>query len=56
MRSNEAFPAKFKKAADVKAKPLFAIISHVEMELVGQGQDQNRNRFSTLRTTKSRWC
>jgi hypothetical protein len=37
-----AFPAKFKKAADVKAKPLFAIISHVEMELVGQGQDQKQ--------------
>lgn len=40
MRSSEAYPAKFLKAADVKAKPIVAVISHVEMETVGQGADQ----------------
>jgi hypothetical protein len=42
MRSNDAFPSKFLKSADVKAKHLIATISHVEMELVGQGQDQKQ--------------
>jgi len=40
MRSNEAFPSKFVKAADVKAKSIVAVISHVAQEKVGQGQDQ----------------
>ena len=40
MRSSDAFPAKYMKSADVKAKPLVATISHMEMETVGQGQDQ----------------
>jgi len=39
MRRDEAFPAKFLKAADVKEAPLFAVISYVEMETVGQGTD-----------------
>ncbi len=30
------------KSADVKAKPIIAIISHMEMELVGQGNDQKK--------------
>jgi hypothetical protein len=42
MRSNEAFPSKFLKSADVKAKPIITTISHMEMELVGQGQDQKQ--------------
>jgi hypothetical protein len=40
MKSADAFSAKFLKAADVKAKPIIAVISHVEMEAVGQGADQ----------------
>src|SRR5215469_3987160 len=42
MRSNEAFPSKFLKSADVKGKPIVATISHMEMELVGQGQEQKQ--------------
>jgi hypothetical protein len=40
MRSTDAFPSKYLKSGDVKAKPLIATISHVDMELVGQGQEQ----------------
>ena len=40
MRTDEAFPSKFMKSADVKAKPIVATISHMEMELVGQGNEQ----------------
>ena len=40
MRSTDAFPSKFLKAADVKAKAIVAAISYVEMELVGKGQDR----------------
>ena len=40
MRSSDAFPSKYLKSADVKTKPFVATISHVDMELVGQGQDQ----------------
>ena len=35
-------PAKYLKSSDAKPKPLVAVISHVEMEMVGQGQDQKR--------------
>jgi len=42
MRSTDAFPSKFLKAADVKAKAIVAAISYVEMELVGKGQDQRQ--------------
>src|SRR5262249_16261456 len=40
MRKHEVFPAKFLKSADAKTKPIFATISHMQMELVGQGPDQ----------------
>jgi hypothetical protein len=40
MRAHEAFPSKYVKAADVKAKSIVAVISHVAQETVGQGQDQ----------------
>jgi len=40
MRKNEAFPSKYIKAADVKAKPIVAVISHLAQEAVGQGADQ----------------
>jgi hypothetical protein len=39
MRANEAFPSKFVKSSDVKDRPLIATISHLEQEVVGQGQD-----------------
>jgi hypothetical protein len=40
MRANDAFPSKYMKAADVKAKPIVTVISHLAQEMVGQGQDQ----------------
>jgi hypothetical protein len=40
MRSSDAFPSKYLKSSDVKAKQLVATISHLEMQLVGQGPDQ----------------
>jgi len=39
MRADTAFPSKYLKAADVKAKPIVAMISHLAQEVVGQGQD-----------------
>jgi len=42
MRSEEAFPSKFMKSADAKTKPIIATISHMEMELVGQGNEQKQ--------------
>lgn len=42
MKSNDAFPSKYLKSADVKAKAMVATISHVDMETVGQGQDQKQ--------------
>jgi len=42
MRATDAFPSKYLKAADVKTKAIIAAISYVEMELVGQGQDQKQ--------------
>ena len=39
MRSDKAFPSKYLKAADVKAKPIVTVISHLAQEVVGQGQD-----------------
>ena len=40
MRAHKAFPSKYLKAADVKAKPIVTVISHLAQEMVGQGQDQ----------------
>jgi hypothetical protein len=42
MRADEAFPSKYLKASDVKAKPIVAVISHIAPEMVGQGADQKR--------------
>jgi hypothetical protein len=39
MRANEAFPAKYLKSSDVKERPRIAVISHIEQEKVGKGQD-----------------
>src|SRR5215471_18971142 len=52
MRKNEAFPAKFLKSADAKTKPIFATISHMEMELVGQGADQKEKPVLYLEDQK----
>jgi hypothetical protein len=42
MRSNDAFPSTYLKSTDVKDRAFVATISHVDMELVGQGQDQKQ--------------
>jgi hypothetical protein len=38
-RSADAFPSKYLKSADVKAKPIVATISHVGQEVVGQDKE-----------------
>jgi hypothetical protein len=62
MKSSEAFPSKYLKSADVKAKPLVAVISYLAFESVGQDKRQkpvlyfetgkpivvNRTNFETL--------
>jgi hypothetical protein len=42
MKTSDAFPSRYLQTATVKAKPIVATISHVEMELVGQGQDAKK--------------
>jgi len=39
MRAKEAFPSTYLKSADVKERPRVAVISHIEREKVGKGQD-----------------
>jgi hypothetical protein len=52
MRKNDAFPSKYLKSADAKAKPIFATISHMEMEPVGQGVDQKKKPVLYLKEHK----
>ena len=52
MKSSDAFPSKYLKSSDVKAKHLVATISHVDMELVGQGQDQKQKPVPYLEGQK----
>ena len=52
MRKNDAFPAKFLKSVDAKTKPIFATISHMELELVGQGADQKKKPVLYLEDQK----
>jgi hypothetical protein len=62
MRSSDAFPSKYLKSSDVKAKPLVATIAYVSVEPVGQDKKDkpviyletgkpvvcNRTNFETL--------
>jgi hypothetical protein len=62
MRSSDDFQSKYLKSADVKAKPLVAVISYLAFESVGQDKRQkpvlyfetgkpivvNRTNFETL--------
>src|SRR6516225_7287731 len=52
MRASEAFPSKYVKASDVKAKPIIATISHLAQEAVGQGQDQKQKPVLYLENGK----
>jgi hypothetical protein len=43
MLASDAFPSRYQQTATIKAKgPIIATISHVEMDEVGQGADQQR--------------
>jgi len=39
MRADEAFPSKYLKSSDVKDKPRIAVISHIEREQIGKGEN-----------------
>jgi len=52
MRKKDVFPAKFLKSADAKTKPILATISHVAMEMVGQGADQKKKPVLYLEECK----
>ena len=54
MRSNEAYPSKYLKSADVKAKQMIATISQVAMETVGQ--DKKEKPVIYLETGKPIVC
>jgi hypothetical protein len=41
-RTKDLFPSKYLQSADAKAKQIVATISSLEVELVGQGQDQKK--------------
>jgi hypothetical protein len=40
MRASDAFPSKYLKSTDVKAKQKIATISHLETEAVGQNKEE----------------
>src|SRR5215510_16028293 len=42
MKASDAFPSRYLQTSVVKGKPIVAVISHIEMETVGQGADQKR--------------
>jgi hypothetical protein len=54
MRSSDAYPSKFLKSADVKAKHLIATISYVAMETIGQ--DKKEKPVIYLETGKPVVC
>ena len=54
MRASEAYPSKYLKSADVKAKQMIATISYVAMETVGQ--DKKEKPVIYLETGKPIVC
>jgi hypothetical protein len=54
MRSSDAYPSKYLKSADVKAKQMIATISYVAMETVGQ--DKKEKPVIYLETGKPIVC
>jgi hypothetical protein len=46
------FPSKYLKSDDAKAKQIITTISHMQMELVGQGQDQKKKPVLYLEDQK----
>jgi len=52
MRAKDMFPSKYLKSEDAKAKQIITTISHMEMELVGQGQDQKKKPVLYLEDQK----
>ena len=52
MRTKDLFPSKYLQSADAKAKQIVATISSLEVELVGQGQDQKKKPVLRLEGQK----
>src|SRR5215831_2162711 len=52
MRTRDLYPSKFLQSADAKAKQIVATISSLEVELVGQGQDQKKKPVLRLEGQK----
>jgi len=52
MRTRDLYPSKFLQSADAKAKQIIATISSLEVELVGQGQDQKKKPVLYLEDQK----
>jgi len=52
MRTKDLFPSKYLQSADAKAKQIITTISHMELELVGQGQDQKKKPVLYLEDQK----
>ena len=53
MRTKDMFPSKYLKSDDAKAKQIITTISHMQMELVGQGQDQKKKPVLYLEDSKT---
>src|SRR5262245_27529509 len=52
MRTKDMFPSKFLKSEDAKTRQIITTISHMQMELVGQGQDQKKKPVLYLEDQK----
>ena len=52
MRTKDMFPSKYLKSDDAKAKQIITTISYLQMELVGQGQDQKKKPVLYLEDQK----
>src|SRR5262249_17426759 len=55
MRATDMYPSKYLKSGDVKDKLVTAVISHINVELVGQGKNQEQKPVLYSRATSSRW-
>ena len=52
MRTKDMFPSKYLQSADAKTKQIITTISRMELELVGQGQDQKKKPVLYLEDQK----
>ena len=52
MRTKDMFPSKYLKSDDAEAKQIITTMTHMEMELIGQGQDQKKKPVLYLEDQK----